>query len=337
MRTATVTGATGFIGVHLVESLIQRGVHVRCLVRNRSLSKDLRSLEVELIEGDVRDYQSLLPAIDGADAVFHLAGLTSALNPQDMLRTNARGTANVARACAKALTPPTHIVVSSVAAVGSSQNGHPRTEEEQPAPISNYGRSKLAGERAAVRWADDVPTTVIRPGIVFGERNREMLPMFYAIDRFHLHPHPNVHSMPLSVIYVHDLVEIIWQSALNGERIAPPAEADRATGYYFACADEHPTYATWGRMLATALDRQPVVVLPLPYPIPWVIGGISELLSRLRQHSNTLNQDKIREANAKSWACSPARAKARFGFEPCRPLLNQLRTTVDWYRNNHWL
>ncbi len=339
MRNVLVTGARGFIGVHLVELLLERGVNVRCLVRDRSNLKDLDGLDAEMVEGDVRVYESLPPAIKGVDTVFHLAGLTSALRPHEMFRTNGKGTANVAKACANASPPPTHVFVSSVAAAGASRDGVTRTELEPPEPISVYGRSKLAGERAAVKWADKVPTTIVRPGIVFGERNRELLPMFYAIDRFHLHPHPNLHSMPLSVIYIRDLVELILKAAVHGDRIVPHAvsDADRAKGYYFACADEHPSYAAWGRMLAAALDRQPVMVVPLLFPLPWVVGSCSEILSRLRHQPSTLNQDKIREANARSWACSPARAKANLGFEPHRPLLAQLRTTVTWYRDNHWL
>jgi nucleoside-diphosphate-sugar epimerase len=175
-----------------------------------------------------------------------------------------------------------------------------------------------------------------RNNVTMRERNRDMLPMFYTIDRFHLHPHPNLHSMPLSVIYIHDLIELIWNAALQGERILPQANnsSDRARGYYFACAGEHPSYAKWGHMLASALDRKPVIVLPLIPPIPWLVGGASELVSRWRQQSTTLNQDKIREASVRSWACSPVRAAAKLGFEPNRPLLNQLRATVDWYRKS---
>lgn len=342
MRTALVTGARGFIGVHLVESLLQRGVHVRCLVREKAAPKDLASLDVELIEGNVCDYPSLLPATKGVDVVFHLAGLTSALRVKDLMRTNSEGTTNVARACAANSAPPIHIVVSSIAAAGPALNGQPRAESERPTPISHYGRSKLAGEQAAASWAAQVPTTVVRPGIVFGERNRELLPMFYSIDRFRFHAHPNLRSMPLSVIYVQDLVDLIWQAATSGDRVPPQnngennGESEPEKGRYFACADEYPNYADWGRMIASALDR-PVLVLPLPFPIPAIVGGINELFAQVRRQSNSLNYDKIREANAPSWACSPERARTKLGFDAKRPLLDQLRKTAAWYRENQWL
>lgn len=339
MRTALVTGARGFIGVHLVESLLERGLQVRCLVREKSLPKDLAGLDVELVEGDVCHYETLVPAVRGMDAVFHLAGLTSALRNKDLMQTNSQGTDNVARACASSETPPVHVVVSSIAAAGPSTAGLPRNNDDLPSPVSNYGRSKLAGEKAAAAWAAKIPTTVVRPGIVFGERNRELFPMFYSIDRFRLHPHPNVRSTPLSVIYVKDLVELMWRAATRGERVDPVRDDELpcGKGYYFACADEYPSYATWGRMIGSALARQPVIVLPLFFPIPSIVGGLNEVIARLRRQSNSLNYDKIREANARSWACSPELARTQLGFEPRRPLMEQLRKTARWYREHEWL
>lgn len=339
LRTVLVTGARGFIGVAMVEHLLKQNVHVRCLLRNKDEPGDLRSLDVECVEGNIRNYQSMVPAVEGSDVVIHLAGLVSALKPQEMMRTNRCGTANVAKACAMASSNPIHVLVSSIAASGAAERGGVRTENDPPAPVSIYGRSKLAGEKAAAKWSSIVPTTIVRPGIVFGERNREMLPMFYSIDRFHLHPHPNLHSMPLSVIYVHDLAELIWQAALRGERIQPAAttKEERAKGIYFACAEEHPSYANFGRLVGSALDREPVIVVPLIRPLPWIVGTVNEWISRVRNKSHSLNSDKIREASVSSWACSPERARTVLGFDTHRPLLNQLRETANWYREHRWL
>ena len=76
---ALVTGATGFIGSHLVKELLRRGFAVRCLVRKASDTRWLETLNVELVTGDYQDPCSLLPAVAGADYIFHLAGVLTAL------------------------------------------------------------------------------------------------------------------------------------------------------------------------------------------------------------------------------------------------------------------
>ncbi len=336
-----VTGATGFIGQHLVEALLRRNIEVRCLYRNLKYHPGFhplfKALDIEWVMGDTRDFNSLLPATQGVEAVFHLAGRTSALSRREMVQINGKGTGNVAHACAACETPPVHLVVSSISAVGPTRVGVPRTEADEAAPISNYGRSKLIAERGATLYASQVPTTIVRPGIVFGERDRELLPVFRSIDRFRVHLCPNFRSSQLSLIYVEDLVELLIRAAEVGERVVPNDPDAKEQGYYFACADTYPTYAELGRMIAQALGGSPVCVLPLLQPIPWIVGYLSEWKSYATGRASTLTRDKIREANAPSWACSPARSERQLGFAPHRPIVDQLRQTVQWYREQRWL
>ncbi len=339
MKSVLVTGGRGFIGRHLVRGLLDRGTKVRCLVRDKNDLQVLANLDVEVVEGDICSPSTLVSAVHGVDTVFHVAGITSALQPNEFTRNNVEGTANIAHACALQETPPVHVVMSSIAAAGPTSMGHERSEEELPSPISNYGRSKLAAEQVAVKWSANVPTTVIRPGMIFGEANREMLPLFYGIDRVHLFPHPNFSSLPLSILYVQDLVDLACAAATDGERVVHTEEGvfSYDTGYYFACANEHPTFTEWGQMIGKALDRTPVYPVPLPYPVPWILTGINEIVAKCVGRPNTLNPDKMREASAESWACSPRSAAERFHFDSHRPLLAQLRATVCWYREHQWL
>jgi nucleoside-diphosphate-sugar epimerase len=384
-RTAFITGASGFIGRHLTGHLATSGWRVRCLVREASIVRPLRQAGAELVRGDVTQPDRLVEAIAGADVVFHVAGVTAALRRADYMRINGDGTWNVARACAAQSQPPTLVVVSSLAAAGPTGAGRIRTEADPPAPVSDYGRSKRAGELAAEAWAHCVPTTILRPGIVFGEWNRELLPMFRAIDTVGVHVVPTFSPPPLSYIHVADFVRLTMTAAEHGTRVGiggpgdpglhgrtsgarpktawpsellgpggasrssaredswparPPNRAGRSAalpGYYFAAVPEYPTYLEFGRMSARLLGRRHVVLLPLAEPLVWLTAGVTEVVSHLRGQPLHLSLDKMREATAESWACSPDAARTDLGFSPPFGLEQRLGQTIRWYRARRWL
>ncbi len=338
MASILVTGATGFIGGHLTRRLVELGHRVRCLVRRTSQVEPLRQLPVELIDASLFDPRQLADAVAGQEWVFHLAGMTAAFRRASLQEVNSVGAANVVEACAQQPHPPVLVHVSSVAAAGPSPRGHVKTEDEPAQPISNYGRSKYAGEVAARRYADRLPLTIVRPGIVFGAGGVEMLPMFRAIRRIHVHAIAGFRSPPLSVIYVDELVELLVRAAELGKRVpAASANGTAGTGCYFACRPEYPDYLEFGRLLHQAIGTRYTSFLHFPEPLAWLIGGVGECIGRVRGKPFGLNVDKIREALVESWACSCAAAERDLGYAPQAPLLDQLRQTADWYRAHKWL
>jgi nucleoside-diphosphate-sugar epimerase len=336
MNSVLITGASGFIGGHLAEALTRRGVHVRCLVRSTSRLERLEPLGAELVVGDVTDPQSLRAAVAGVDTVFHLAGLTCALRRKDLFRVNAQGPEHVARVCAACASPPVHVLVSSIAASGPGLHGGPRVEADRPAPVSYYGRSKLAGELAARSWADRVPTTVVRPGVVFGEYDPGMLPVLKTLRRARLHLNAGLLSPRLSCIYAADLVEILIRAAEQGERL--PAHGMDGQGTYFGVSPEYPTYSQLGRMLINdPTERRQAVTLYIPSLIAWMIAGVYEAINYWRGRPDLLNTDKIREALVYSWVCSSDKVRDQLRFRPAQPLAEQLLATARWYREHGWL
>ena len=282
MATVLVTGATGFIGGHLSRWLVDHGHRVRCLVRKTSHVEPLRQLNVECVEAHLLDRDALVQAVRGVDCVFHLAGMTSAFRRATLMKVNGQGCANVASVCGAQPQPPVLVVVSSIAAVGPAQRGQIKTEQDLPNPLSNYGRSKRAGELAAGTYADRVPITVVRPGIVFGAGGREMLPMFRSIYRLRIHAVVGLQSPRLSVIHVSDLVELLDRAAERGQRIAATADNHACgRGYYFACRGEYPDYFEFGRLLHQALGTRYTSFVHFPEPFPWLFGGVGELLGRV--------------------------------------------------------
>jgi len=334
-----ITGASGFIGPHVAEALIARGDQVTCLVRSTSNVARLERLGVLMVQGDLTNPRSPRAAVEGVDAVLHLAGLIKAFSLDELLSVNEQGVRNVVTACAARDNPPVLVVVSSLAAAGPSPNGHIRSEVDPPAPVSNYGRSKRAGELAAQDFASQVPISIVRPPIVFGEGDPAMAQMFRPIARFGLHVVPGSSDRRFSLIHAADLAEALVTTIRTGRRIVPASDpqSESAAGYYFFAAPEQPTYAELGSLIGTALNRPRVRILRTPEWVTWGAAAATELFSRVRRQPSIFNVDKIREATAGSWICTPKRAQDELGFSVSVSLPDRLAQTAEWYQREGWL
>ena len=336
-KPVLVTGASGFIGRHLVQRLIERGCRVSCLVRATSRIGELRSAGVQLITGDVTDRAGMGRALEVSQAgiVFHLAGLVKALRTDDFVRVNAGGVESVAGACARRADPPVLVVVSSLSAAGPSAVDRPRVEGDSPTPVSAYGRSKLAGEQAAAKYAAGVPISIVRPPIVFGPGDRGVLEMFRPIARSGFHVVPGRGECRFSLIHVADLVEGLLLTAEKGERLHRSGSPGQ--GVYFMTAEDDLTYAELGQAMATALEKRPATVLHMPRPLMRLAGLCGDAMGRMRQRPGWVNSDKIAEALAGSWTCSSAKARTHLGWSPAATLADRLHETVNGYRQAGWL
>lgn len=332
-----VTGASGFIGRHLVQRMIERGCRVSCLVRAASRADDLRSAGVQRITGDVTDSAGIERALEVSQAgvVFHLAGLTKAMPRADFARVNTGGVASVAGACADRADPPVLVVVSSLAAAGPCAAGRPRVESDSPTPVSAYGHSKLAGEQAAAGYAAAAPITIVRPPIVFGPNDGGLLEMFRPIARRGIHVVPGRGGFRFSLVHVTDLVEGLLLAAEKGERLHRSGSPGQ--GVYFMAAEDEPTYAELGQALAIALEKKRATVVRLPGALMRLAGLCGDAMARIRRRPSWINSDKIAEALAGSWTCSSAKARAQLNWSPAATLAERLRGTAQWYRQAGWL
>jgi dihydroflavonol-4-reductase len=338
LRTAFVTGASGFIGAHLVNHLLARGSEVRCLVRPTSRTEHLQRDGVRQIIGGLDAPDSYRAALSGCDAVFHLAGMLSATRPRAMLRTNGGGTRRLADACAAMPTPPRFVYVSSLAAAGPAPRGRAFRDEADPAtPVSRYGRGKRNGEVALARRADRLPATIVRPGIVYGPRDAQGATLFRTIRRTGLHFVVGFRTPPLSLVHVEDVVRLLGTVAERGETLPSGPRGRAGQGVYLACDDrEHPTYWEFGHRVAAAIGCR-VVVWPLWRWVGRSVGAAAEAAQRLGGPASVLTRDKIREATAANWACSAAKARSQLDFQPTFPLDVRLAETAEWFREHGWL
>jgi nucleoside-diphosphate-sugar epimerase len=214
-----------------------------------------------------------------------------------------------------------------------------RIANDRPTPVSEYGRSKRAGELAAERLAAEVPTTVVRPAIVFGATDRTTLPLFRPVARFGVQVTPGLARFRYSLIHVADLVRLIILAAQRGKRLTPwlGNDAPSTGGYYFAACERHPTYAELAHMIGALVGRSRVVTIPIATPLIWLLADSAEVVARVCHRPFILNHDKASEMTAGSWACSPDVAAEELEFRVGAPLEQRLGETIAWYREQHWL
>ena len=335
-KRTLVTGASGFIGKHLVKRLVARGDNVTCLARRTSDVSALKKLRCSIAYADTaQDPQAVASAIDGCDTVYHLAASTRSVRSGDLVKINSSGMQNVLNGCAASQSPPTLIFVSSIAAVGLNSRSLPHQENNPWNPVSYYGRSKVACEKLAREYAAQVPISIVRPPIVLGQGDRQGLELFRVIDRFGWHFVPTFSTYDFSVIHVDDLATALMGVADRGRRLTPDPKTD--DGIYFAAADETPTYSVLGRMVGRALGRKRTRVLRIAKPILWGIAVGNELKARLTATPQYLNLDKYYEGTAGSWSCSNQKIRSEVGFSLSYPLPERLEQTVNWYRQQGWL
>ena len=149
---------------------------------------------------------------------------------------------------------------------------------------------------------------------------------------------PGFKTQRFSVIHADDLAHLLILAAQRGRRLPPLGQdGDSAgQGYYFAACEQDPTYADLGRLVAESAGRR-VLVIPTVMPVVRLVAAGCEAISRVSRQPMPVNRDKVREIVAGSWVCSAQKAKNDLGFEVGAPLIERLRQTVQWYREEGWL
>jgi nucleoside-diphosphate-sugar epimerase len=324
---ALVTGGQGFVGSHLCARLVTEGHRVRVLARTSSDLGNLAGVDVEVVRGDVTRPESLGSAVAGCDVIFHVAGALKGLRERDLFHVNADGTRNLVAAAAGAQPRPSRFVyISSLAAAGPSPGGEaPRTEAMPLQPLTWYGHSKLAGENA-VRAAVGLDWTIVRPPIVFGPRERDVLGYFRIARRGFL-PVVGFSDRYYSLIYVGDLVDGLVRAA------AAPAAVGQV---YFLAGPEVVSWVELGQLIASALG---VAGRPLRLPelVAAAAGRLADLYARARGRPEIFSSQKVIEMLAPAWVCSADKAARDFGWRASTPLPDALATTARWYREHGWL
>jgi len=328
---ALVTGATGFVGSHLAEALLRQGAEVTALVRSPGKAALLDQLGVRQVRGDLHQQAALIEAARGQDVVFHVAGLVAARDEAEFRYANREGTANLVAAIRRQLPsrtagPPRIVYVSSMAAGGPSTRGRPLQGHEPPAPVTAYGRSKLAGE--AIVRESGLPWTIVRPPMLNGPRATEVLKVF-RLTRTGLVPVFGDGTQELSAIYGPDLAEALIAVATS--------EATPGRTYYPCHPEIFSSRAFVESVGRVVSNRRAIRVVPLP---PWLARGaltLTAAAARLAGKATILTPDKAREFFQPAWTGDPAPLMQDTDWCPRHGLETGLAETASWYREQGWL
>jgi dihydroflavonol-4-reductase len=320
---ALVTGATGFVGSHLAELLGRRGYQVTALARSLSRAEALAGQGVRVVRGDLHDTAALDRAVEGQDIIYHVAGVVAARNEAEFFQGNCDGTRNLVAAAERG-GKPRFVLVSSLAAAGPASRGSPLTGGESPHPVTAYGRSKLAAEQAVT--ASSLRWSIVRPAIVYGPRDREILKVF-QLARLRIVPVFGDGAQELSAVHASDLAE-----ALFGVGGIPTTIG----GTYTACHPEVFTSAELGSAVGAAMGRS-VATVRIPVGLGRALLAVTETASRLTRQATILTTDKANEFFQPAWTGDPVQLTRDTGWRAGYDLARGLADTYAWYRRAGWL
>lgn len=324
---AVITGSNGFIGSALVKELIDNGDEVRCLIRKPEPPQD------DGVKRFVIDYMNpdqivASGALDGADILYHVAGVTKALSLASFRAGNVKPTQNLLEAAARRCPAlKRFVLISSQAASGPAKSlAQPVQESDDPAPVEDYGRSKLEAENLLRDQDHPFPYTIIRPAAVYGPRDADFLSLFKQLQKG-VGIYPGNRDSYVALIHVDDLVKGIFEAS----------QATSAENQVYYLTNE--VAISWQEIyhtLSELLDKR-IFELNVPFPIIALAGKIGDMVARFTGKVTVLNSKKIDLARPRYWTCTAEKAKAELNFQPAIAMRQGFKETIAWYRMEGWM
>jgi len=343
---AVVTGSSGFIGARLVDALVWRGWTVRRLARAGTPLAEaaaeparppgapapLGTRETHVVDFTRPETLEASPALDDADVVFHLAGVTKGRGEDEFRAGNVAPTralldAITARVAAGARPPKRFVYVSSQAAAGPAPAAEqPVGEDDPPQPFEPYGRSKLEAEAVVREHAGGIPWTIVRPSAVYGPGDNDFLTLFRQAAHG-VGVYPGSREARLSIVYVDDLVDALVRAGTL------PAAAGRV---YFV-ESEAVSWRDVYRAAAAAAHFPLRFELDVPAWVLGVAGRAGDVASRVLRRPTLVSSQKVTLGRPRWWLCDGTRARDELGVVSRVSLADGAKRTMRWYREKGWV
>jgi len=327
-KKVLITGASGFVGFHLLNEALADHLEIYAAVRSNSSIKHLQHLPVNYVHLDFTSVDNLSQHLAESeyDYIIHAAGITKAKSEAEYNLINAEYTKNLALAANSLIKPIEKFVfVSSLAALGPLKDLNGEINDDTVAnPVTSYGKSKWLAEQY-LQEISGLPLVVIRPTAVYGPREKDILILFKTINKG-LEPYIGNFNQQLSFIYVKDLARVIV-NVLGAAVINKSYNVSDGKVYNrYALAD-----------FTKGLLGKKTIKFHLPVRAVSGLASLMDLLYSRSQETPALNKEKMAELTAVNWACSIKNIKKDLGYQPNFNLEQGLKETLFWYQHNHWL
>jgi len=326
-KTVLVTGANGFIGSHLVDSLLSLDCIVHCLVRKSSNLRWLPSQKIHLHFVDLAELNFKIPELKTLDYIFHCAGLTKAKSRREYFDINSRVCSTLYEQCLTYKDSIRGIVhLSSLAAAGPCKDGMQVDEATPLNPVTFYGKSKKSGEDIALKYSASLPIKIIRPPVVYGPREENLYTFFKLVKKGWGLQIGNTPKM-LSLIYVSDLVQAMIE-------VCGPCTSQEKV-YFVTDGNSY----SWEEVAKSAAEKMniSVKVLKVPESVLIPIAIFFEVIAVFSSKPALFDRQRMIDIRQSCWTASPKTFLRDFDFTPKFNLAEGLAITLDWYIQKKWL
>ncbi len=327
-QTCLITGATGFVGSHLAEACQARGIAVRALARSGSATGPLEKLGATIIPGDLTDADAVRKAADGVDLVMHCAAKVGDWGPvEDYRAVNVDALRSLLDAC-KGKPLQRFIHMSSLGVYAARH--HHGTDETEPLPalhMDGYTQTKVESERLALNYKriHKVPVVVLRPGFIYGPRDRTVMPRLFEALRTGQMRYLGSGDRAMNCIYVGNLVDAAFLAVEN----------PKAVGQVFNLTDGE--FVSKRRFIESIADG---AGLPRPTKkVPLMAGSLlAWMMERRARRRGDKQAPRLTQARVKFLGLnldfSIEKAKRELGYQPRLSFDQAMKETMAWYREN---
>lgn len=321
-----ITGASGFLGFHIIEEALKNNLDVYAAVRKSSNIAHLKDLSVSFTYPDFSNKENLRREIEANqfNYIIHAAGITKAKNQEEYNTVNASFTFNLAKAAEEAKAPlKKFIFISSLAAVGPLENyTETINEKTTPNPVTSYGKSKLLAEEKIKNLS--IPLIILRPTAVYGPRDKDIFIIFKTIKNG-LEPYIGKQDQQLSFVYAKDVATIAVRSLFSS-----------FTGIYNVSDGFCYTRYDLATDLKSLMQKK-TFRFHLSHNAVSALAITLENMYGFFHKIPALNKEKISELAAMNWVCNIEKAKRELDYNPLYNLKTGLEESLDWYKKNKWL
>ncbi len=319
-----LTGSTGFIGTHTAHHLVDQGYRLRCLVRKTSDTSRLPK-GVELTEGHLLNFDSLRKAVKDCQGVIHVGGVVRVKRVRDFYVINRDGTSNIVKA-AREEGVERFVLCSSLAAAGPSSPGSHRRWDDEPQPVTEYGKSKLSGEEMLQKGAGEMWWSIVRPPSVYGPWDIAFLTLVKWVKRgFKLRIGDG--KTVISLIHASDLARALTLTI----------EADRPSGkIWFATDGADHDLPELTEAIERALDRE-ARWINIPKWVTPAVAWLIEMFAEFRGDAALLSRAKLAELMQPAWTCDDEPFREATGYREKFNLTEGMAQTVEWYLDHKWI